>query len=208
MPNSPGAVVGNVLSQAIQEGLTTDDYKPNTGLQLMARIARTIVDGENLDDCVQEIQRLLNLAEAKKSLYEAVDDVGNRIAQLQRNYEDRDLAESQLSQALRRSELKPYQLLTLLQRLDARITELRHPTKSSTDEAKVDIQVTLKRFDKKAQEAEAELEKMFEGTTPQEREIGRRSFAGLNHGFDKARKEGRYPSPEKIIELRANGSLA
>jgi hypothetical protein len=190
LPDSPEALINNVLCREIGDPSPAGSEASDPNLTILEELAKGLTTGTDLNHVRDDVLRIAANQPEKvnviKSMLLAIDL--NRAARFAKV---RDKAEAELARAAMRGDLKSTEYLAFLRfsttelkdilaRLDPH--EIMHSTGS------VDSQAMLDRMDHQKQAQEAAQAEQFKGTTPQGMEIVRKQVYKIKKRLQKAGK--------------------
>jgi hypothetical protein len=190
LPDSPEALINNVLCREIGDPSPAGQEAADPNLTILEELARGLTSGTDLNHVREDVLRIASNQPEKvnviKAMLLAIDL--NRAARFAKM---RDKAEGELTRAALRGDLKSTEYLAflrfsttelkdILSRLDPH--DIMHATGST------DSQAMLDRMDHAKQAAEAEQAAQFKGTTPQGMEIVRKQVFKIKKRLAKAGK--------------------
>lgn len=190
LPDSPEALINNVLCREIADPSPAGQEVSDPNLTILEELARGLTNGTNINHVREDVLRVASNQPEKVNVIKAMllsIDL-NRAARFAKV---RDKAEAELARAALRGDLKSTEYLAFLRfsttelkdilgRLDPH--EVMHSTGST------DSQAMLDRMDHQKQAQEAAQAEQFKGTTPQGMEIIRKQVYKIKKRLRKAGK--------------------
>lgn len=190
LPDTPEALLNNVLCREIADPSPAGQEVADPNLTILKELARGLTSGTDLNHIREDVLRIASNQPEKvnviKAMLLAIDL--NRAA---RFAEVRDKAEQELARASMRGDLKSTEYLaflrfstTELKEIQSRLdpSEIMHATGSTDSHAMLD------RMDHAKQEQERAQAEQFKGTTPQGMEIVRKQVYKIKKRLQKAGK--------------------
>lgn len=190
LPDSPEALINNVLCREITDPSPAGNEAADPNLTILEELAKGLTTGTDLNHVREDVLRIASNQPEKvnviKAMLLAIDL--NRAARFAKV---RDKAEAELARAALRGDLKSTEYLAFLRfsttelkdilgRLDPH--EIMHATGTT------DSQAMLDRMDHAKQAQEAAQAEQFKGTTPQGMEIVRKQVYKIKKRLAKAGK--------------------
>jgi hypothetical protein len=202
LPDSPEAVINNVLCREIQQPSPAGAETPDPNLTVLDELAKGITQGTDLNHIREDVVRLASHQPEKINVVKSIL-LGLDLNRIARFAQVRDKAERELARAAMRGDLKSTEYLAFLR---FATTELRDIT-GKLDAQEVlkasgggsDSQAMMDRMDTQKQEQEKAQAEQFKGTTPQGMEIIRKQVYKIKKRLKKAgklkSKDGSKPEP-------------
>jgi hypothetical protein len=190
LPDSPEALINNVLCREIAEPSPAGTETPDPNLTILEELAKGLTTGTDLNHVREDVLRIASNQPEKvnviKAMLLAIDL--NRAARFAKV---RDKAEQELSRAALRGDLKSTEYLAFLRFSTTELKEIEarlDPHEIMHSSGNTDSQAMLDRMDHSKQEQERAQAEQFKGTTPQGMEIVRKQVYKIKKRLRKAGK--------------------
>jgi hypothetical protein len=190
LPDSPEALINNVLCREIAEPSPAGNETPDPNLTILEELAKGLTTGTNLNHIREDVLRVASNQPEKvnviKAMLLAID--------LQRAAlfaKVRNKAENELARSAMRGDLKSTEYLAFLRFASTEIKEITgrlNPHDIMQASGTTDSQAMLDRMDHSKQEQEKAQAEQFKGTTPQGMEIIRKQVYKIKKRLRKAGK--------------------
>jgi hypothetical protein len=190
LPDSPEALINNVLCREIAEPSPAGSEAPDPNLTVLEELAKGLTTGTDLNHVREDVLRIASNQPEKvnviKAMLLAIDL--NRAALFAKV---RDKAEKELARASLRGDLKSTEYLAFLRFSTTELKEIQgrlNPHDIMQASGTTDSQAMLDRMDHSKQEQERAQAEQFKGTTPQGMEIVRKQVFKIKKRLRKAGK--------------------
>jgi hypothetical protein len=190
LPDSPEALINNVLCREIGDPSPAGSEAGDPNLTILEELARGLTAGTDLNHVRDDVQRIASNQPEKvnviKAMLLAIDL--NRAARFAKV---RDKAEAELARASLRGDLKSTEYLAFLRFSTTELKDIMsrlNPQDVMHAVGSTDSQAMLDRMDHAKQAAEAAQVAQFKGTTPQGMEIVRKQVYKIKKRLAKAGK--------------------
>lgn len=202
MPDSPEALINNVLCREIASPSPAAGEAPDPNLTILDELAKGITNGTDLNHIREDIIRLAQHQPEKINVLKSVL-LGIDLNRVARFAQVRDKAERELARAALRGDLKSTEYLAFLRFSTTELKDILEKM-DAADVLKAsgggsDSQAMMDRMDSAKQAQEAQQAEQFKGTTPQGVEIIRKQVFKIKKRLKKAgklkSKDGSKPSP-------------
>jgi hypothetical protein len=190
LPDSPEAIINNVLCREIQQPSPAGAEAPDPNLTILDELSKGLTNGTDLTHIREDVLRLAAHQPEKvnvmKSILLSLDL--NRLARFAKV---RDKAEQELARAALRGDLKSTEYLAFLRFSATEMKEIQaklDPQELVKASGGIDSQAMMDRMDTNRQAQEAAQAEQFKGTTPQGMEIVRKQVFKIKKRLKKAGK--------------------
>jgi hypothetical protein len=190
LPDSPEALINNVLCREIEDPSPTGNEQPDPNLTVLEELAKGLTSGTDLNHVRADVLRIASNQPEKvnviKAMLLAIDL--NRAALFAKV---RDKAERELARSALRGDLKSTEYLAFLRFSTNELKEIQSrldPHEIMQATGSTDSQAMLDRMDHTKQAQEAAQAEQFKGTTPQGMEIVRKQVYKIKKRLKKAGK--------------------
>lgn len=204
LPDSPEALINNVLCREIQSPSPAGQETPDPNLTILDELTKGVTNGTDLNHIRDDIVRLAQHQPEKINVLKSVL-LGIDLNRVSRFAQVRDKAERELARAALRGDLKSTEYLAFLRFSTTELKDILEKMDAS-DVLKAsgggsDSQAMMDRMDSAKQAQEAAQAEQFKGTTPQGVEIIRKQVFKIKKRLHKAGKlksrDGSKPASSK-----------